>query len=263
MGVWLDTEWNNIKCRSWAFNETYVQMDLTERAAPWFLKFIRKNMTEANKLLLVLLQSWLKLPKLLVNHCTDGEKSFTSISVHMFSEKWLQTLKNIGCKTTRDWTSFLLCPVLVCQFCMHRNHEGERVPKPYELVFLRKPPFLELSYEAKHGVAWNLQSEKPKLATLKTVSGFLIHMRRKPQLLLETCVSNIQIWLFWNHPSLGSPSIHRQEFISLTQGSGSCLWAIIPGNRKLCYPNKSTDYLFSRNNIEQIGGYMCMFYILI
>lgn len=142
--------------------------------------------------------------------------------------------------------------------------ERERVPKSYELFFfLRNPLFLELQDEAKHEIAWNLQSERPKLATLKMVCGFLIYMRRKSQLLPGKSVSNVQIWLFCNNPSLGSPSIHRQEFVGLTQGSSSCLWAIIPGNSKWCHPNKSTDCLFSTNGIEQIGGYMCMFCILI
>lgn len=238
-------------------------MDLTVRPAPRFLKSLRKNMTEAKELLLVLPQLWLKNLQITCIPLYSWRKElYKDFSSYVFRKNDCRLLKTQGVKPLQIELHSYYVP---CWFSNSACTETmrERVPKSYELVFLRKPPFLELEDEGKHEVAWNSQSERPKLATLKTVCGFLIHMRRNPQLLLGTHVSNTQIQLFCNHPSLGAPSIHWQEFISLTQGSSSCLWAIIPENSKSCNPNKSTDYLFSRNNIEQIGGCMCMFYILI
>lgn len=100
-----------------------------------------------------------------------------------------------------------------------------------------------------------------KLATLKTVSVFLIHMKRKPQLLLGTRVSNIQIQLSCNHPSLGSPSIHRQGFISLTQGSSSYLRAIIPGKSKSCYPTNLRLFILQKQYWVDWGTHVHVLYL--
>lgn len=164
---------------------------------------------------------------------------FTKISVYIFSEKLLQTLKNIGYKTTTVWNSLLLCTVLVCQFHMHKNHKT--VPKYFELDFLRKQPFLELRWSK----TWTCNQK----AKISNSESYLIHMRRKTQLLTGTNVPNSQILLFCNH-DWGHPAYIAKSLLVGTGVMLTFLWAITPGNSKSCYLKNSTDYLFSRNNIE-------------
>lgn len=169
--------------------------------------------------------------------------SFTKISVYIFSEKWLHTLKNIGYKTTRDWTSFLLCTVLVCQSYMHKNHERE-CPKVLWAWFSQETTTPRIIRRSKTWSCMELAIRRPKLATLKTVC-YLIHMRRKPQLLSGTNVSNPQILLFWKH-HWGHPAYIVKSLLVGSRVMLTCLWAVIPENSKPCYLNNSTGWLFSR-----------------